>query len=129
MNHPTEMAFLGAAKQLVAALQQETDLARTGALSSLASASEVKREAFQSFKEACASGKVNQAGAADGAALRAILQAAEENALVLEAVGATLGQFLNGLRNLVMSMADSGTYDPVRPVKRHVGALHLNAEI
>lgn len=130
MIRATEAAFRKEATQLVATLQQETALARTGALSSLEAASQAKREAFDRFKKACAALDPDRTpDDAECAALRAVIQAADENALVLEAVGSAVGQFIDGLRSLVRSMADSGTYDPVRPVTRHVGALHLNTEI
>jgi hypothetical protein len=53
--------------------------------------------------------------------------AANESALVLEAVKGTLDDFLARLRAAVSSLADPGTYGPAGWRSRHVLAVRLDA--
>jgi len=97
----------------------------------LAAAAEAKREAFAEFQEACAAHPPGTPASEDDLAeLRALLAAASESALVLDAVQATLGRFLDGVREAASTLADAGTYAPRsgRPA-RHIVAVHLDASV
>ncbi len=120
-----------AAHRMAVALIAETALARNGALRSLAAAAEAKGQAFAEFQEACAAHPPGlPASESDLAELRALLAAAGESALVLDAVQATLGRFLDGVRDAAGKLADAGTYAPLpgRPA-RHILAVHLDASV
>jgi hypothetical protein len=115
---------------MAVALIAETALARHGALRSLAAAAEAKREAFAEFQDVCAAHPLGSpASETDLAELRALLAAASESALVLDAVQATLGRFLDGVREVASTLADAGTYAPSGRPARHVLAVHLDASV
>jgi len=125
-----------AIRRLTAALEEETRLARVGALSDLAAAVFAKAEALAAFREACENDQRQreaEAGldsvvtARDAAAMRRLLIAAEENALVLEAVNATLDDVATRLRTLVGGLADPGVYTLGGPAARHVPAARIDA--
>ena len=119
-----------AAHRMAIALIAETALARNGALRSLATAAETKRQAFAEFQEACAAHPPGSpASESDLAELRALLAAAGESALVLDAVQATISRFLDGVRAAAGTLADAGTYIPSGRPARHVLAVHLDASV
>jgi hypothetical protein len=115
-------------------LQKETDCARMGSLGELAEAAEAKKTALQEFTQACATrGRMPPATAAERAELRRLLAHADENALILEAVSATLQDLSGKLRSAASAVADPGTYTlPGRTPKRsgrHVLAACVNASV
>jgi hypothetical protein len=119
-----------AARRMTIALIAETALARNGALRSLAAAAEAKRQAFAEFQSACAAHPTGlPASESDLAELRALLAAAGESALVLDAVQATFGRFLDGVREAASALADAGTYAPSGRPARHVLAVHVDASV
>jgi hypothetical protein len=125
---PTALAQ--AARQLAAALDAETALARNGALRELMAVAEAKRLAFAGFREACAArAPGTPTSENERNAWRAVLAAADESALVLDAVQATLGRFLDGVREAASTLADAGTYAPSGRPARHVLAVHLDASV
>jgi hypothetical protein len=124
----TPLPLAEAAGRLAATMQHETALAQAGALSDLAAAAEAKQEAFAAF--------LHSYGAKEGIrsepareALRALIAAADENALVLEAVSTTLEHTARGLRDALGAAADPGTYGPKGKHPRHVLAARLDATI
>jgi hypothetical protein len=123
-------SLAAAARRMSVALIAETALARNGALRSLSAAAETKRQAFAEFQEACAAHPPGEpASESDLAELRALLAAAGESALVLDAVQATLGRFLDGVREAAGTLADAGTYALSGRPARHVLAVHLDASV
>jgi hypothetical protein len=126
--------LLPAARRMVKSLQKETDCARMGSLIELAEAAEEKKAAFQEFTHACAArGATTPATAAERTELRSLLAHADENALILEAVSATLLEMDRKLRNAAAAVADPGTYTlPGRAPKRngrHVLPACVNASV
>lgn len=122
------MTFLEATALLTAAMRQETTLARTGALGQIQQAAAAKQAAFAVFQAECAARDARNPGSeAEQAALRDLLAAANESALVLEAVRGVLDDFITRLKAAVSALADSGTYDPKGQRSRHVQAVRLNA--
>jgi hypothetical protein len=120
--------FLQLTVQLTEALRQETMLARTGALAQLNLAAVAKQQTFNAFSEACAArGESDPGNEAEQEALRDLLMAANESALVLEAVKGTLDDFVARLKAAVKSLADSGTYGPNAWRCRDVIAVRLDA--
>jgi hypothetical protein len=114
--------------QLTETLRQETMLARTGALAQLNRAAIAKQQAFTAFSEACAArGVMDPDNEAEQRALRELLVAANESALVLEAVKGTLDDFVARLKAAVKSLADAGTYGPNTWRCRDVVAVRLDA--
>jgi hypothetical protein len=125
-------SLVQAARRLASSLQRETGLARTGAVADLLNAAEMKRAAFASFSEICAArGSHRSASHAEREALRDLLLAADENALILDAVRATLEDMAGKLRSALRSVADPGTYGPTsrrgRTATRHVLAARVDA--
>jgi hypothetical protein len=120
--------FLQVIIDLIDALRDETMLARTGELARLQQAAMAKHQAFVAFRDACAErdAEYPESGA-EQEALRHLLAAANESALVLEAVKGTLDDFVARLREAVSSLADSGTYGPTAWRARHVRAVRLDA--
>lgn len=125
-----------AIRRLTAALEDETRLARVGALAELAAVVSAKAEALAAFREVCESeqdGPIPTGdpgaplSARDAEAMRRLLAAAEENAVVLEAVNATLDDVATRLRTLVGGLADPGVYTPGGPAARHVPAARIDA--
>jgi hypothetical protein len=122
------MTFVEATAGLTAALRQETMLARTGALGQLGQAATAKQEAFALFQEACAARELRNPGSEEEQeALRALLTAANESALVLEAVRGVLDDFVTRLKAAVSSLADSGTYKRNGQRLRHAQAVRLDS--
>ncbi|HQT76105.1 MAG TPA: hypothetical protein PLD10_03550 [Rhodopila sp.] len=122
------MTFLELTIRLTETLRQETMLARSGALGQLRRAAVAKQGAFEAFREACAARDAQSPGSPEEQeALRNLLVAANESALVLEAVKGTLDEFVAKLKAAVSSLADSGTYGPSAWRSRHVQAVHLDA--
>lgn len=120
-----------AAHGLTVALEQETRLARAGALDALVEAAAAKQMAFVTFRHACE----NKSPSGDGqtrqekAAIKALLSAANENAVVLEAVKTTLDDASGKLRTLLGSIADPGTYAPAgRSARHHIPAARVDAQ-
>jgi hypothetical protein len=126
--NPEHPHFLQVITQLTNALRHETMLARTGELAALKHAADAKQKTFIAFREACAEQETEYPQTdAEEEALRNLLIAANESALVLEAVKGTLDDFLTSLRAAVSSRADSGTYGPTGWRARHVRAVRLDA--
>jgi hypothetical protein len=120
--------FLQLTIQLTEALREETVLARTGALAQLSRAAIAKQQAFKAFSEACgARGESDPGDEAEQEALRDLVMAANESALVLEAVKGTLDDFVARLKAAVKSLADSGTYGPNAARCRDVVAVRIDA--
>jgi hypothetical protein len=125
---PAPQSFLQLTIHLTDALREETMLARTGALAQLNRAAIAKQEAFKAFGEACAAHHASDPGSeAEQDALRILLVAANESALVLEAVRGTLDDFVARLKAAVSSLADSGTYGPNAWRCRDVVAVRVDA--
>lgn len=120
-----------AAHGLAAALEQETRLARAGALDALAEAAAAKQMAFTAFRHACEntpSGNEDQTHQ-EKKAIKALLTSANENAVVLEAVKTTLDEASGKLRILLGSIADPGTYAPAgRVARHHIPAARVDAQ-
>ncbi|MBK1656627.1 hypothetical protein [Paracraurococcus ruber] len=108
MSHATE-----AAKWLTTLLQRETLAARRAALPELIVLAEEKREAFA----ALAAAGTPQGPDAE-AATRALLAAAEENALVLGAVAGAIGTMEMRLRRDLAAATDPGVYAPQTRLRR-----------
>lgn len=125
---PDPRMLAAAARRLRDALRQETALARAGALSDLTAAGEAKAQAFADFRQASA-GLGGAPPAAARAALRELLDAAGESALVLEAVGNTLQHAAETLRRTLSAAADPGLYSPRGRASRHVLAARIDARI
>ena len=124
--------FINAARRMTESLQKETALARQGSLGDLAAAAEAKKIALQQFSDACAArGRTPAATDAERSDLRRLLSAADENALILEAVSATLQDLARKVRAVAAARADPGTYTlPGRPgcgSARHVLAARVDA--
>jgi hypothetical protein len=130
MMREPRSALAQAARRLAAALDAETALARNGALRELMAVAEAKQLAFTRFRDACAT-RAPGAPTSENErnALRAVLAAADESALVLDAVQVTLGRFLDGVREAASTLADAGTYAPSGRPARHVLAVHLDASV
>jgi hypothetical protein len=127
-------SLIPAARRMAKSLQKETDCARMGSLVDLAEAAEAKKAALQEFTLACgARGRIPPATTAERAELRRLLAHADENALILEAVSATLQDLSGKLRSAAAAVADPGTYTlPGRTAKRlvrHVLAACVNASV
>jgi hypothetical protein len=122
------MTFLEATIRLTEALRQETALARTGALGEFGRAAAAKQEAFDLFNKACAAHDPrNRSSAEEQEVLRDLLAAANESALVLEAVRNVLDDFVARLKAAVSALADAGTYGLNPQRSRHVQAVRLDA--
>ncbi len=121
-------AAAAAARLLVVALKRETTLAHAGALADLAEAASAKRDAYLAFEQMCADMDPADAPAAIGHDVIAqLVAAANENALVLEAVTTVLNSAATRLRTLVGAMADPGTYDLHDRPRRHVIAASVDS--
>lgn len=100
-------ALIEAAARLQAVLWRETEAAGTAALPMLQALMEEKREALSGLTLAGPPGNP-----AERAALRAMMAAAEENALVLGAVTDALDMVRERLRTDLADAANPGTYGP-----------------
>jgi hypothetical protein len=130
----TPPILIHAARRMADSLQKETALARLGALGDLAAAAEAKKTALLEFTEACsARGRTPPPSEAERAELRQLLAAADENAIILEAVSSTLQDLARKIRAAAATIADPGIYSPPgRPAKRqyrHVLAARVNATV
>jgi hypothetical protein len=118
-----------ATRRLTDALEQETRLARCGALDRLVSAVSAKQSAFAAFSDAgggaVAGGTLE---ASDREAIFDLLIAANENAVVLEAVKFTLDAAAAHLRTVLSSLTDPGIYSRVGQSARHVSAAQIDAK-
>ena len=127
-------SLIPAARRMAKSLQKETDCARLGSLADLAAAAEAKNAAFQEFAIACAArGITSPATPAERTELRRLLAHADENALILEAVSATLQDLSGKLRSAAAAVADPGTYTvsgrTSKRVGRHVLSACVNASV
>ena len=121
-------SLVQAARHLLAALQRETSVARLGAVTDLAAAAEAKRAAFADFKAASVAYDGQPPGLpAEREALRQLLAAAQENAIVLEAVRQAVEDLPRRLRAAVIAVVDPGTYSLRESGIRHVMAARLDA--
>ena len=118
-----------AAQRLTEAVEQETRVARAGALVDLASAAWAKQIAFAAFSEV--QGELEQAQTlepSDRDAIHGLLIAANENSIVLEAVKSTLDDVATRLHAILGSVADPGTYSRIGRTVRHVPATRIDAK-
>jgi hypothetical protein len=127
-------SLVHSARRMAKSLQKETALARMGSLGDLAEAAEAKKLALLEFSEACAArGRTPPATASERDELRGLLAHADENALILEAVSATLQDLARNLRSAATAVADPGTYTVLgrsaRRTGRHVLAACVNASV
>jgi hypothetical protein len=117
-----------AAQRLTEAVEQETRVARAGALVDLASAAWAKQIAFAAFNELQDSAVVSETlEQSDRDAIHGLLIAANENSLVLEAVKSTLDDVAARLHAILGSVADPGTYSRIGRSARHVPATRFDA--
>ncbi|MBO1076140.1 hypothetical protein [Roseomonas marmotae] len=100
-------ALIEAAARLQAVLWRETEVAGSAPLSMLGALMEEKREALLALQRLGP-----PEGAAERAALRGMMAAAEENGMVLGAVTDALGTVRDRLRSELARAADPGTYGP-----------------
>ncbi|EHL99800.1 hypothetical protein HMPREF9946_02946 [Acetobacteraceae bacterium AT-5844] len=100
-------AMIEAASRLQAVLWRETEAAGSGALPALQALMEEKRDALMNLALAGA-----PETPAERAALKAMMAAAEENALVLGAVAGALDMVREKLKTDLAEMANPGTYGP-----------------
>src|SRR5262249_10910611 len=123
-------SMLRAARRIVDALQKETALARMGALADLAKAAADKEDAMRGFAAACAARDPGQQPTdPEREQLRRVLDAADENALILEAVTSTLGDLSERVRIAASTTFDPGTYNPAGKDARHVSAACVDASV
>jgi hypothetical protein len=100
-------ALIEAAARLQAVLWREVEVAATAPLDTLGALMEEKRDALLTL------GRLGPPGsAAERAALRGMMAAAEENGMVLGAVADALGTVRDRLRSDLAQAADPGTYGP-----------------
>jgi len=123
--------LIRATRRMAESLQNETTLASLGALGDLAAAAEAKKIALEEFTEACASHGPMTAG--ERVELRRLLAAADENAIILEAVSNTLRDLTKKVRAAAATIADPGTYTlpgcAARQPPRHVMSACINARV
>ncbi len=118
-----------AARRLTEAVEQETRFARAGALADLAAAAAAKKTAFAAFSAArepidtCETLDVD-----DRESLHDLLAAANENAVILDAVKTTLNEAATRLHTILGAMADPGIYSRLGQTSRHVPAMRINAK-
>lgn len=118
-----------AARLLTTTLERETRLAHAGALADLAEAAAAKQAAYTAFMQACEGLEPDTIAIEVGLdAMNDLLTAANENALVLEAVTTVLDGAATRLRSLVGAMADPGTYDLHDRPRRHVLAARVDSQ-
>jgi len=111
VNHAETPSLTEAARRLLAAMQRETAIARVGAVNDLAAAADAKRAAFADFQAATQGftpGQTDNGKARE--ALRQLLAAADENAVVLSAVRQAVEDLPRRLRAAVIAAVDPGTY-------------------
>jgi len=129
VNHAPIPSLVQAARHLLAALQRETAIARVGAVNDLAAAADAKRAAFGDFQAASQAycGAPAESGA-EREALRQVLAAADENAVVLRAVRQAVEDLPRRLRAAVIAAVDPGTYTAHGGgAARHVLAARISA--
>ncbi len=118
-----------AARRLKEAVEQETRVARAGALDALASAALAKRDAFTAFSDARTRIPANETlDTSDRKAIEDLLIASNENAVVLEAVKSTLDDAATRLHALLGAASDPGTYSLVGQPARHIQATRIDAK-
>ncbi len=118
-----------AARRLAEAVEQETRVARAGALGDLVSAASAKRIAFDAFSELQGEVSVGETlKTSDREAVNALLIAANENSIILEAVKSTLDDAATRLHAILASVADPGTYSRLGQSARHVPAARIDAK-
>jgi hypothetical protein len=116
------------ARRVLATLQRETAVARLGALAEVTAAAAAKRAALAEFRAACdARDPRAPALAAEREMLRQVIAAANENALVLEAVRHAVEDLPRRLRAAIAAAVDPGTYSLHGRGGRHVLAARVNA--
>ena len=118
-----------AARRLAEAVEQETRVARVGALDDLVSAASAKRTAFAAFSELQGDATTRETlETSDREAIHDLLIAANENSIVLVAVKSTLDDAATRLHALLASVADPGTYSRLGQAARHVPAARIDAK-
>jgi len=126
----TVPSLVRAARRMTESLQKETALARMGALRDLASAAAEKEAALRVFTEACgARGHTPAATDRERSELRRVLAAADENAVILEAISSTLRDLAAKVRAAATTALDPGTYTPRGRNTRHVRAACVDASV
>ncbi len=120
--------LIATAKRVLATLQRETAVARLGALPDFIAAADAKRAALADFRAACdARDPRAPALAAEREMLRQVIAAANENALVLEAVRQAVEDLPRRLRAAITAAVDPGTYSLRGRGARHVLAARIDA--
>ena len=122
MNHE----LMQAARDMQAVLMQETAAARRASLAELAALFAEKQDALAVLEQASTEAMPDEACRA---ALRAMLAAAEENAMVLGAVAGAMESVQDRLRTDLAEAANPGTYGPQgggRRAPRHSLAASIN---
>jgi len=125
---PSPSSLTAAVLRLTEALENETRLARVGALEDLAAAAAEKQAAFEALcaiHEASQFCEISECVAKE--TVGGLMTAAKENAVVLEAVKSTLDAAAVKLRSLVGSVVDPGTYGRFGQPVRHIPAARINA--
>jgi hypothetical protein len=118
-----------AAQRLKEAVEQETRVARAGALDTLAAAAAAKQTAFTAFSDVRTDGPTRGTLAtSDRKAIEDLLIAANENAIVLEAVKSTLDDAAARVQALLSAAADPGTYSRLGRTARHIQATRIDAK-
>ena len=121
------IGLVRAAVALARALRRESALARSGAIPDLLAAARAKQAAFAAFRrEGAGEGGPS---AAEIAALRELVAAADENLLVLDAVRSVFEQFAVRVREALCSAADPGVYDAAGRARGRVLAARVNAVV
>lgn len=112
-------------------LLRETQLANNGGLNSLSSAVRAKREIWDKFQKLSAKAAADESipGEADQQALKELIAAANENALILDAVRTTIDDFAGRLKVALTSAADPGLYGPKGKNLRHAMAARFDSKI
>jgi hypothetical protein len=112
-------------------LIRETHVANNGGLNALSSAVRAKRGAWEKFRALSTKATQEETvpGYADREALKQLVAAAKENALILEAVQHTINDFAGRLRVALTSAADPGVYGPKGKGPRHALAARFDSKI
>ena len=118
-----------AARALTAALRIETGIARVGALPDFAAAAEGKRKAFDRFNRLRAPTYTGPVSTSEREAIRELIAAADESALVLDAVRSTLNDVAKRLSRALGSVADPGTYGRTGRKLRHTLAASVDSTV
>lgn len=118
-----------AARALTAAMRVETSVARTGALPDFAAAADTKLKAFHRFSRLRTPNPTGLVSPTEHDAIRELIAAADESAIVLDAVRCTLNDVARRLSQALGSVADPGTYGRSGRKLRHTLAASVDATV